>query len=303
MGFSSAKDLVDEIAAGGRIRVSFQKVYFSSLAGSAGRWYDMSIMQGDPQANLFPVSTAAKAATQLNYLSAGNIWHGTNKSPKTKHLKSALMYCTAATSAPISFLLSDYLLYYPLVNPDATGAQTLNNTITLPRYTDGEGVQIFVVATTDLGPLASTIVVDYMNSDGVDHQVAAGTFYPPSGAVYPITVSANANKSVLINTGGAVTGCAGPFIPLAPGDHGVRRVNSIQFNPPMGGGTVAVLLAKPLATIPLTTVSVPSERDYLTQIPSLPRIVDGAFLGVMMQASVGVVINTTYQGYFEYIFG
>lgn len=43
-------------------------------------------------------------------------------------------------------------------------------------------------------------------------------------------------------------------------------------------GTAALVLCKPLLDIPLTTASVAVERDLLNQLPSLPKIEDGACL-------------------------
>jgi hypothetical protein len=303
MGFATTKDYVDNANSGSRVRSSFYKIFTSSAAATAGRWYDISMANGDPQPNIYPVTTPL-AATQLNYTDRGNLWHGVNRSPETKHLKSALIYSTSATAAPSVFLLCDFLLYYPLIKPNlSTTVQTFNNTITLPRYTTGEGVRMFLVAVSDLGTVTTSIVVNYQNSDGVDDRIAAGSFYVPTLASYPLNIAASSPLSSIVHSAANTSGCFAPFIPLCPLCNGVRKVNSIQFLNGMGGGTCALVLVKPLAYIPCVTVSVPSERDYFIDIPSLPRIYDGAFLNVLMLAGAAVPINSIYQGYIEYIGG
>ena len=307
MGFATTQYYVDQINNGSIIRSSFHKVFNSFAAATAGRWYDMSMMVGDPQNNFYSSSSSGGlSATQLNYLSSGNFWHGGSKSPQTKHLKSALIYSTAATTAPCVFLLCDYLLYYPRIQTDmSTSIQTFDNTITLPRYTTGEGVKMFLVARSDVGSVASSIIINYQNSDGVDNQVTGGTYYTPSSASFPLNLTASSPITSLVNTTGTAASYFGPFIPLFSGDHGVRKVNSVQILTGMGGGMAALVLVKPLAYIPFVTVSVPSERDYLVQIPSLPRIYDGAFLSLLMMAGAAVPVGgaSIYQGYMEYVFG
>lgn len=303
MGFTTTKDYVDQAIGGARARSSFQKVFTSSAAATAGRWYDISMMAGDPQPNLYPATTAL-AATSLNYLGRGNLWHGVNKSPNTKHLKSALIYSASATTVPSLFLLCDYLLYYPLICPNiSTTTQTLNNTVTLPRYTTGEGVRMFLIVVNDLGPATTSIVINYQNSDGTDNRVTGGTYYVPSSSSYPLNIPASTPIATIAHSAAGTSGCFAPFIPLVCGDHGIRKVNTIQFLTGMGGGTCALVLVKSMAFIPIVTVSVPSERDYFVDIPSLPRIYDGAFLNMLMLAGAAVPINSIYQGYLEYISG
>ena len=55
-------------------------------------------------------------------------------------------------------------------------------------------------------------------------------------------------------------------------------MQSVTISAASGAGTAALVLAKPLIDIPLTTASVAVERDLLNQLPSLPKIDDGACL-------------------------
>ena len=55
-------------------------------------------------------------------------------------------------------------------------------------------------------------------------------------------------------------------------------------------GTVTAFLVKPLCEIPILALNTPSERDYVYQLPSLPRIYDGACLGFILNVG-GAFIN------------
>lgn len=65
-------------------------------------------------------------------------------------LLNAAAQTAAATTAPCVLMLVDLLGFYPII-VKATGAQTLNNSVTLPRYTNGAGVQAFLTPSTGHG--------------------------------------------------------------------------------------------------------------------------------------------------------
>jgi hypothetical protein len=68
-------------------------------------------------------------------------------------------------------------------------------------------------------------------------------------------------------------------------------------------GTGALCLARPLLTLPLTTVSVAAERDLLNQLPSLPRVVDGACLVWLYLAGAATATTTNFYGAVEFGWG
>lgn len=70
-------------------------------------------------------------------------------------------------------ILCDYLLYYPFVDMSIAGGEfqpMVNDTASLTRYTDGEGVQIMAVeVASQIG--SSQFYVTYTNQDGVAGRV------------------------------------------------------------------------------------------------------------------------------------
>lgn len=261
-GFATWQARVDaQVVSGAEHYTSFRKL--PSQPTVANVWTDLSINSGtgNPVPNYYASSPLVSAT--LNYNEG--IFHGADVSPANKYL-SRLMVTMAPTGTPLpmTFMLLDYLLYYPFVDMDSTDQQTMTNSITLPRYTTGSGVSLMMVShTTYVG--GQTFQISYTNQNGV------------AGRITPIRTVNTAGNAYSMVSGGPTAGSNGPFIALQSGDTGIRSVESITFNAP-GGGLCALVLVKPLATLLLRGVDAPSERDYFTETPSMPQILDGAYL-------------------------
>ena len=87
---------------------------------------------------------------------------------------------------------------------------------------------------------------------------------------------------------GVVAGRYGPFLPLQGADTGIARINSFTWSGGSaytGSGVVAMCLVKPLCDIILPATGVYSERDLVNQLPSMPKVDDGACLAWMLFAT------------------
>ena len=115
-----------------------------------------------------------------------------------------------------------------------------------------------------------------------------------NGAWYTIPAA-----GVTVSNSGTAANNYGPFLPLANGDTGIQNVASVTFSAASGAGVGALCLARPLLTLPITTVSVAAERDLLNQLPSLPRIVDGACLTWLYFAGAATAASTNFFGSLE----
>lgn len=221
------------------------------------------------------------------------IWHGGSVSTDVKHLLNIGCNTTAAVGAGAIVYLVDLLGAYPKIATQSAASQTLNNTLTLPRYTDGKGVRAFFSLSTANGTGSSNHTYSYTNSASTSGRT-------------PSTVIAGTASGVtghMLHTGVAA-GNYGPFLPLAGGDDGVKSVESFQNSVSSGSvGYIDLVLCKPLAYIPVTTAFIAAERDLLTQLPSLPRIYDGAVLGVIIQSGAVITSGTQWQGYIETVWG
>lgn len=142
-GYRRLKEIVTESYEAGKTWYTcFRKV--PSLATTLGVWFDVSMAPGSPKANYFLGDALAAKTLDGTY----GIYHG---SPITtdgfKFLHKFMVGCVSANVIPATFLLCDYLLYYPLIDMDVTDTQAFDNTVPITRYTDGEGVKAFLVAT------------------------------------------------------------------------------------------------------------------------------------------------------------
>lgn len=265
MGFNSFRDLViGEVDNGQNYISSFRKV--PSQATSLGNWADLSMSPGNPAPNYYASSPLVAATLPGNE----GIYTGAAVSPSTKHLKMIQMMSVTAAAVPSTYYLLDYLLYYPFVDMDSTDAQVLTNTVPLPRYEDGQGVEVMLVAQSSYTGGASYSIT-YTNQNGV------------SGRESQLCTSNSATTtSTLISTGTATARSFGPFIPLAQGDSGVRSVENITFTSG-NGGIAALVLVKPLAEMSLREITAPHEKNFFVDTGcTAPRIYDNAYLNFIV---------------------
>jgi hypothetical protein len=61
-----------------------------------------------------------------------------------------------------------------------------------------------------------------------------------------------------------------------------------------------LVYCRPLLTLPMTTIGVAAERDLLSQIPSLPRVYDGACLTWLMYAGAATPVNSAFYGHIDF---
>lgn len=289
MGFTSIDNLVSELAAGKFWRNDWNKIT-GAAAYTAGRWYDMSALNGTPIAN-------AWAGTALTYTpcdeSTGNgtqifgMRHGGNVSTDTKHVLNGSAITGVATGVPSQLMLIDMCGYWPGINMNVATSQTLSGTPSL-RYTNGEGVRAYLTVVTTTGATAHNLSMSYTDQAG------------NTGNTLPVTVACTASAiTPHITHSGTAANNYGPFLPLASGDYGIRNVASVQLSAASLAGTAALVLARPLLTIPLTTVSIASERDFLNQIPSLPKVPDGACLTWLYFSGAATAAATNFYGSLE----
>lgn len=294
MAITSQDALIAAFSAGQFNRYDWNKIT-GAAAYTAGRWYDLSSLGGVPVANSFPgTSLAWVTCTE----SAGNgtdkfgMYHGGDVSTSIKHLVNMFAVTAVATGVPAVLMLCDMQGYWPGINMNVNTAQNMTGTPTL-RYSGGAGCRLFLVARATTGATAHNIACSYTNQ--------AGT----TGRTLPVTVAATASAIVphIVHSGTAASNY-GPFLPLASGDTGVQNVASVTLSAASGtASTAALVLTRPLATLPITTLGVAAERDLLNQLPSLPRVYDGACLHWLLFAGAAVAASTNFYGAAETVWG
>jgi hypothetical protein len=245
----------------------------------SGIWFDLSLSPGNPVPQYY--AAAPLAAIALARSTDGGLDHGPNVSPYTKHLHKFMAMTQTATAVPLPIIICDYLLYYPFVAMDA-GDQTMTNVVTIPRYTNGDGVEIMAVeVAAQVG--GAQFYVTYTNSSGVSGRVSA-----------TVTCNAQTVNGTIITSAPTTAGTAGPFIPLQQGDSGVRSIESVTF---LSGdvGLIALVLVKPLASHSIYDITAPVEVDFLIDRSTLPIIKDDAYLNLIVHPS-GTLAAAPFNG-------
>lgn len=292
MAIQSIDQLVTALSSGQMTRYEFNKITGGS-AYAAGRWYDFSMLGGSPIANAWAGTALAwTACTEA----AGNgtqifgMPHGGDVSASIKHLLNLNAWSTAATGVPGTLMLVDLQGYWPGISNNTTSAQTLTGTPS-PRYTNGAGCRLYWVQTSAAGATAQNIALSYTDQSG------------NTGNTLPVTVAMTASGIAgHLSHSGTAANNYGPFLPLASGDSGVRNVATVTFSA-ANTGTGALCLARPIAQVTLSVAGLMTEKDLLNQIPSLPRIYDGACLVWLYGAGAATAASTTFAGGLEFAWG
>jgi hypothetical protein len=179
---------------------------------------------------------------------------------------------------------------------DITTTGTGTHTISwlLPRYTNGAGVQaiFFNPNSVALGAATPNLSLGYTNS----RQVASRA----TPTVLPIGKTAAPNSHILY-TGATGTGKYNYNVPLQSGDAGIAEVNTIQNSTSYLSGEYSVALIKEIGRIPLSTLGLSAERNFIFELPSLPRIFDGAALYWLYGSGVNTPTSSAFSGDLNFI--
>jgi hypothetical protein len=192
------------------------------------------------------------------------------------------------------------------------GSGTNTVTVTPSRYADGIGLRAYVVEQSRSGSnAAGTPVMDQTAGSGTEYTDASadpGATKQFGAAVSYVTGAANTPLPTRVVHSGVAANNFGPFLPLAVGGNGIRRMIYYKLTTAYTAASsenVSVVLCKPLATIPIVTAGAAGERNLLMQLPSLPRIYDGACLTWLFFSGngSGLAASSPLMGYCEFGWG
>lgn len=265
MAIANVKQMVDAELEGRVRRYAWRKT--PSQVTTAGYWFDLSMSPGNPPPKYWfdAPPGIAKAVSQS---SDGGIFHGANVSPLTQYLRLMTALTVTSTTLPLNMVLCDYLLYYPSCDDSTTDPQVFDNTVTLPRYTDGNGVQVIAVSVAGRTG-GQSFNFSYTNSDGVSGRTSQ-TVMQNSAAAIGTVLTGQTNSSISVV----------PFIGLQGDDKGVRSIESVTM---LGAdvGLFTLILVKPIAQIQIKEITAPYEKDFFLLTGALPEIKDDAYLSMI----------------------
>ena len=211
--------------------------FIKTGAGQANdtRWQDWAFQAGQPAydarigaANTFtPVVATRNDAIYFPDIPAGM--------ERKLHRLMLRPQASNASQASIDFVLYDLVGYYPLIDGDSTDPQDFDNTLTLPRYTDGEGLRLVMVNHVSPGVTGGQMLLEYTDQAGVDRTAN-------------LNVGVTGINTVCSGVRAAASTDTGPLtVSLGDGVTGIRRVNRLTYLTPPGG-LHCLYIIKPLAT-------------------------------------------------------
>ena len=274
-GFISLNNLVTSVSNGQITRNPFMKTGTTSTGGTI--WHSTWNNAGNPGAGvLFSPVTPGGAHYSNTALGSGAL-----PLINTGTLQQyGLSLGGTASLGTYNIGIFDRLVGVGGITLNSSGSKTINS-VALPRYTSGYGVQAFLEVTVATSTTAvSATMTSYTNENGVAGRAGNG------GIVF---------SAAATNIGDVY----GPF-PLQAGDNGIQSVANISITTAAGAGQCNLILVKPLAFVPLLTANIWNEKDFILQLAQLPRIYDGACLYLM---SIGNTAATTVSGNFRTVYG
>ena len=297
VGFKSVAEWAASPDAGRHHVTTFRKAV-ASAATVANDFVDYTYFAGNPPANFY--ASAPLLAATVESIRGITLPQVENQFLKSITVMSAASSATGTSNQNQRLLLADYLLYYPFVDTDAVGEQQdMDNTVVLPRYASGSGVQMMAVGQS-ASSAVGTFTVSYTNQDGVAGRTSQTTYTKVIGGGGTVVSSSN----------NAVTG-SHPFIGLQAGDSGVRSVESVTFSA-AGGGLLAIVLVKPLwhfystqecrrtTTGNLESYGAASQFEAVIH-RNTTKIEQGAVLGVIGLGNAGSLASSVLVGTLETI--
>lgn len=265
-GFASLRAIRDALAADRVLSANFAAIGPASSATPAWQsgWYTQTITPptgGDPAA---ASGTPGAGGTAYSNDPGGIIF------PDVSTEKFLIDFtCRHDIAANLAVKLVDRLVGVGSIAITTTGDKNVNS-VALPRYTSGEGIEVyFEVQTAGTTTIPVVSLASYTNQDGTGGKVGAA--------------------GVTFHSATAVKGSIQGPLPLAAGDTGVRSVETINVAT-AGGGSCAinVLLVKTICwngSQSPTARHLPSTRKSPLPYAHMQRIYDGATLQWMRQGS------------------
>jgi hypothetical protein len=294
MAIKSVRDVVDAFNEG-RFHVQRAIKTGASQTGD-GQWQDWSFTAGQPGYDA-RVGTSGKFnpfVAQRN----DAIYFPPIPSTMERRLAGFNLFSSASGNdqVTVSYAMYDLLGVYPLIDGDSAELVEMDNTETLPRYVTGDGVYAILVCHVSPTLATGSGTMVYTSCDGSEKTTTFGIR------------NTGVNKACGSISVASATD-ANLFIPLASGCRGVRSVKSIQLSG-TSSGLFSLYLVKPVLfhtnTSGITGVNVKQWGTYCactTGGYKLPKIEDGAWLGLFYMPQGGARTVSNLHGEFTFIWG
>jgi hypothetical protein len=178
--------------------------------------------------------------------------------------RSKYLIQAGATSSVVGTLLIYDRLYHI---GNLSGTSIVDQTVqgspaspALTRNTGGVGNMAFYEIYTQIGTTSTTLTMTYTDDAG----------------------NASQTTTVNIGTTGFREAQRMQRIPLASGDKGIQAIEKVRLTATTGtAGNFGIIIARPIAYIPLSAAGMLGMRDYTTGLPGIPTVDSDACLAMM----------------------
>jgi hypothetical protein len=298
-GYSGFDDFTQETTTNGKkIAMDFSRTIVTGATSAAGRWHEClsSAGTGGP----FALTGAAGVGLACSRSTPGAMPLNGDVSPDTRHLIDAYALTPTVTAVPGMVLLTDIIHMYRscsvVTTPTTLTSHPVFTGVGDDRMTNANGVQASFLMTT-ASSAAGQITATYTNQAGT----AGRTTVAPLGSVFS-PVAANPVGCFLNQTTVSAT-TGGLFMPTLGQDVGVQKIDSYVINANATGGSMCIILHRPIGYIPLAAANSGSVRDFVTGSSTYPRIYDNACLAVMTKVGGTLVVGGVIEGQITYGWG
>lgn len=254
--------------------VHFSQYIRPVISVTGRRWQDFSQGSGIPRYNAYVGSPLVY--TQLNGFANEGIYSGEDAVAGEEKRLYQIRMSTPSLSAPCTFILCDYLGFYPLIDFSEAGLQEMDNTAISTRYSSNHGVMMMLVNTVPT-TISSTVTVNYVDSDDVSRSVTFNTITASVSQMQNGTTGTNIDQTT-------------PFISLAAGSKGVKSVTSVLSNG-LGDGFAHIVLVRALGAVNTAEQNTITEVSFINDKMTLPKIENGAYLNFIGMLSLSSALN------------
>lgn len=260
----------------------------TTLGGVTTSWYhDAHTTAIPPNASLAHTAFSSNGAI-TNAATTGALPLPFPAGSNKRYIHEITAWATAVGFQQI--MLVDYLYEGGTILLTANATTTPASVPALTRYTGTASVGNYIMCelvSTLTHTVAPVVTITYEDQGGTS---SSTSFTCPATGLLTGRVIGNviAPASATVNT-------ASPFVPLATGDTGVRRITAVQVS---GGtctvGTMDVVIVRPLVVIPIITLNIPVVMDCLLELVSGSDSQLGCLRTLVFTASTTAAASTLH---------
>jgi hypothetical protein len=282
------RTLSDFNAAFDEGRFHSQRFLKNAGVNTSKRWVDWTFASGQPLYDA-KVGTAG-SFTPLVAQRNDAVYFPAIDSSMERRL-SSMVVRSSTDGGPGSIIVADLVGYYPLIDGDSTDQQFFDNTLTLPRYTNGHGVISVLVSSVAPSVQDGIATMTYIGSDDVERTSPVFRYQNTTlnGLVSGVPQNSAAGEGAL-------------SLPMDGGIQGCKAITSLTYSQPPGGLAAIYMMRVLGACLFNGNKALATEKQFLNHNGlNAPRIFDGAYINLFYRYETGATAD--FFGELTFVWG